>query len=112
MSLSLIQIRKVAYKIINLPTLLLPQWNKVCRQFGVEAKLLPRDVRTQWNSTFYMLEAAIAYRSVYDALTTHKDNGLRMYELSDEEWALAEQICEVLQVRLNPLLTCFQLILV
>ncbi|XP_006460998.1 hypothetical protein AGABI2DRAFT_69910 [Agaricus bisporus var. bisporus H97] len=46
-----------------------------------------------------MLEAAIAYRSVYDALTTHKDNGLRMYELSDEEWALAEQICEVLQVQ-------------
>ncbi|EKM76036.1 hypothetical protein AGABI1DRAFT_14520, partial [Agaricus bisporus var. burnettii JB137-S8] len=45
-----------------------------------------------------MLEAAIAYRSVYDALTAHKDNGLRMYELSDEEWELAEQLSEVLQI--------------
>lgn len=73
----------------------------MCRQLGVKAKLLPRDVRTQWNSTFFMLEAAIAYRLVYDALTAHKDNSLRMYELSDEEWELAEQLSEVLQVRFS-----------
>ncbi|XP_006462317.1 hypothetical protein AGABI2DRAFT_54349, partial [Agaricus bisporus var. bisporus H97] len=33
-----------------------------------------------------------------DALTAHKDNSLRMYELSDEEWELAEQLSEVLQI--------------
>ncbi len=60
---------------------------------------MPRDVQTRWNSTYDMLVFAIAYREAIDKLTGGKSAGLRKYELTDEEWVIAEQLCALLKVR-------------
>ena len=59
---------------------------------------MPRDVQTRWNSTYDMLVFAIAYRKAINKLTGDKSAGLRKYELSDEEWKVAKQLCALLKV--------------
>ena len=95
------QIRKISFKIIHSTTLLLPAWNASCAAEGLPIKLLPQDVRTQWNSTFDMLDGALKARVVVDKMTGDKAHGLRAYELSDEEWEIARQLREVLKVRVK-----------
>jgi hypothetical protein len=60
---------------------------------------MPRDVATRWNSTFDMLNYALEHREAVDAVTQRRDLGLRKYELEDHEWAIAEQLRDVLKVR-------------
>ena len=50
---------------------------------------MPRDVLTHWNSTFDMLNFAIAYCTALDDLTSNCDLNLCKYELEDDEWAVA-----------------------
>ena len=50
---------------------------------------MPRDVSTHWNSTFDMLNFAIACRTALDDLTSNRDLNLCKYELEDDEWAVA-----------------------
>jgi len=59
---------------------------------------MPRDVSTRWNSTFDMLEFAINYRKVIDAMTDKRKLGLGVYELDDHEWTLVTQLRDVLKV--------------
>ena len=61
--------------------------------------MMPRDVATRWNSTFDMLEFAIAYRKPLDDLTNNREMKLRSYELSEVEWVIAEQLAGILKVR-------------
>lgn len=64
-------------------------------------KLLPRDVKTRWNSTYEMLRVAIEYRAAVDMLCMNKNNNLRSYELTPQEWKTAKQLRHVLKVRLT-----------
>jgi len=59
---------------------------------------MPRDVSTRWNSTFDMLEFAINYCKVIDAMTDKRKLGLGVYELDDHEWTLVTQLRDVLKV--------------
>ena len=59
---------------------------------------MPRDVATRWNSTFDMLQFALRYRTPLDDLTGIREMKLRSYELSEEEWKIAEQLAGVLDV--------------
>lgn len=59
-----------------------------------------RDVLTCWNSTFDMLEYSLGHRKAVDTVTQRRELGLRKFELTDHEWEIAGQLCDVLKVRL------------
>jgi hypothetical protein len=90
--------RKIAYKIINSSTKLLPEWKRVLREVSLAEKLIVRDVATRWNSTYDMLNMSIEYRPGVDKMTEARENELRMYELSEEEWMIAKQLRDILKV--------------
>jgi hypothetical protein len=56
---------------------------------------MPRDVATRWNSTFDMLDYALAHREAVDQVTQRRD--LRKYELGDEEWDLLTELRDILK---------------
>lgn len=59
---------------------------------------MPHDVATQWNSTFDMLAFALQYQVAIDNIG-NKTANLCQYELSDYEWRIAEQLYDMLKVR-------------
>lgn len=67
-------------------------------------RVLPRDVRTRWNSTYQMLAVAVEYKEAVDKLTADKKLSMRKYELSEAEWKIATDLRDVLQVRAPVLL--------
>ena len=60
--------------------------------------MMPRDVSTRWNSTFDMIQFAVAYREPLNDLTGCRAMKLRDYELTEDEWKIAEQLSGVLDV--------------
>jgi hypothetical protein len=61
-------------------------------------RIIPRDVSTRWNSTYDMLKFALEYSKAIDILTADRQNELRNYELSEMEWTIAKQLCDILKV--------------
>lgn len=94
-----LQLRKLSFRIINSSTLLLPAWQEILRSLKLSVKNIPRDVATRWNSTYDMLSFALEYRTPIATISGDRRYGLRQYELTDEEWGLAEELCSVLKVR-------------
>jgi hypothetical protein len=92
------QLRKLAFKIVNSSTLLLPAWKQLLATLRMDERLMPRDVRTRWNSTFLMLNFAVEYRKPLDTLSGQRGNGLRGFELTQEEWEITTQLRDVLKV--------------
>ncbi|KAI5822004.1 hypothetical protein K523DRAFT_224251, partial [Schizophyllum commune Tattone D] len=80
---------RLAKAIVNLPTKLLPVWRDACGAHHLSIRMLPRDVKTRWNSIYDMLILAIKYCVVIDDLTGHRDLGLRALELTKMEWDMA-----------------------
>lgn len=93
-----LQLRKLAHKVLNSTTIYLPRWRNLCTTHKIAQRIMPRDVRTRWNSSHDMLDFALEYRPVIDAITSERELGLRSFELSAEEWLLMEQLHSVLQV--------------
>lgn len=69
----------------------------VLEDLKMQARKLPRDVRTRWNSTFRMLDVALEYQAAIARMTETQANNLRRWELSKREWAIATQLRDVLQ---------------
>ena len=65
-------------------------------------QLMSRDVCTQWNSTYVMLDFTIKYKKVINKMTASRSNGLQQYELSKHEWKVVKQLRNVLKVRPLP----------
>ena len=60
--------------------------------------MMPRDVSTRWNSTYDMLVFALKYWAALDIIMGDRDMKLRQFEMDNKEWALSQQLCEVLKV--------------
>jgi hypothetical protein len=60
--------------------------------------MMPQDVATRWNSMYDMLDFTIDYQPAVDTMTARCDLDLRKYELSPEEWEIAEELRNVLKV--------------
>ena len=52
-----------------------------------------------------MLDFAIRYRVALDTITSEHDMKLRQFELSEEDWAIAIHLRDVLKVRILNLLS-------
>jgi hypothetical protein len=83
---------------IHSTTIVLPLWFCILEKLELEARKMPRDVATRWNSTFDMLEFALQYRTAIDEIAGNKTANLRQYELNDQEWRIAEQLHDILKV--------------
>lgn len=89
------------YAIKNSTTIILPRWYAVLDELELKGCMMPRDVATRWNSTYDMLEFALAFREALDTITGDKEMKLRKYEMDDDEWEIACQLGEVLIVSLS-----------
>lgn len=76
-----LQLRKLATSIVYSPTSIHPQWNCILRNLKLKEKILPHDVRTRWNLTYRLLEAALKYRKAIDRLTSDCELGLWKLEI-------------------------------
>ncbi|KAF8232541.1 hypothetical protein L208DRAFT_1561799, partial [Tricholoma matsutake] len=59
---------------------------------------LDRQVPTQWNSDLTCLDAHLYFRSPVEQLTGAAINKLQAYQLSEDQWDLAETLSAVLEV--------------
>ena len=89
--------RRLAFKIVHSSTKLLPRWKQIVEDLKLSPRIMPRDVRTHWNSTFLMLDFALEYREALDKISSDRDLGLRAFELSKKEWEYGEQLRDVLE---------------
>ena len=74
---------------------------RYCKELKLKSRILPHNIVTQWNSTYYMLSFAIKYCCAIDAMTANKSLKLRNFELETEEWVIAKDLVAVLLVRLH-----------
>lgn len=92
------QIRKIAFAVKNSSTIILPQWFCVLEALALDERVMPRDVRTRWNSTYDMLSFAYEYKDAINDLTDIREMKLRNYEIDEEEWEIVRQLRDVLKV--------------
>ncbi|KAF8220273.1 hypothetical protein L208DRAFT_1334794 [Tricholoma matsutake] len=62
----LVKLRKLAFKIVHSSTILLPAWKTCLEDLELVLWIMPRDVTTQWNSTFDMLSFAVKYQGAIE----------------------------------------------
>ncbi|KAE9383673.1 hypothetical protein BT96DRAFT_745260, partial [Gymnopus androsaceus JB14] len=62
----LVKTRRISFKVINSPTILLPSWCKAVAGSAFCNRTLPQDVSTHWNSTYNMLAAFIKMKEYVD----------------------------------------------
>ena len=78
--------------IIHSTTIALPAWRKTCDIHKLPIRLIPRDVKTHWNSTYDMAKVALKYRSAIDEITANKSLKLRKFELDDDDWKIISDL--------------------
>jgi hypothetical protein len=73
------------------------QFAKLVAQIGIKCKQQPSlDVPTRWNSTFLMLQSTLPFRKVFETLQEQEPS--YTFGLSDEEWKMVQDICQLLKV--------------
>jgi len=70
------KLRKIAFRVINLSTIVLPAWQKLLKELRIPDRIMPCDVTTRWNSTYDMLKFALEYCKAIDILTADRQNDL------------------------------------
>ena len=95
---TVLQVRKLAYKIVHSSTILLPAWKMCLVELNLLLRIMSRDVTTRWNSTYDLLHFVVMYRSTVEQFTSDRQNDLRQYELKEAEWVIVTELCIVLKV--------------
>ncbi|KAF8171028.1 hypothetical protein K438DRAFT_1459032, partial [Mycena galopus ATCC 62051] len=49
------RVRQFSFAVVNSTTKGLPAWREACATHGKRVRVIPRDVRTRWNSVYDML---------------------------------------------------------
>jgi len=91
------KLRKLAFAIAHCK-ILLPAWKSCLRNSKLPVRIMPRDVSTRWSSTCDMLGFSIKYKAAIAKLTSEHKNDLGKYELTEEEWKIAEELGEILKI--------------
>jgi hypothetical protein len=65
----------------------------------LSARMMPRDISIRWNSTYDMVDFRVDYRVALNIITSDRDMKLRQFELSEEDWATAVHLRNVLKVQ-------------
>ena len=86
------QLRKLSFALVNSTTILLPAWKACLEELERAVRIMPRDVRTRWNSTYDMLQFALEYKDAVKMVTSDLSNNLQKYELDNEEWVIAKEL--------------------
>jgi hypothetical protein len=90
------QLRKIAFKVKNSPTITAPAWKKACKESKLSYASIPRDQPTRWNSTYQLLSFAIKYKAAFTVLLDRAS--LKLPSIAEDEWEGAEQLCSLLEV--------------
>jgi hypothetical protein len=72
---------------------------KMTQQEERDAWALTRHVATRWNSDFACLASHVELETPVKQLTSDSENDLGKYALNREQWKLAKELVEVLEVR-------------
>ncbi|KAG6809581.1 hypothetical protein H0H92_015686, partial [Tricholoma furcatifolium] len=95
--LVLVKLRRLAFKMINSTMKLLPAWKAKLEELGLNKRLMPRNVRTRWNSTYNMLTFALEYQEAITEFTKDRGNNVRNLELSSSEWDIVTELAKTLK---------------
>ncbi|KAF8690374.1 hypothetical protein AX14_002970 [Amanita brunnescens Koide BX004] len=96
--LVLAKLRKLSFKLIHSMTILGPVWKRCLADLKMDYRIMPPNVTTCWNSTYDMLDFTVKYRNVLDKMTSDRKNDLCKYEVDDNDWKLAEQLHNMLEI--------------
>ncbi|KIK91972.1 hypothetical protein PAXRUDRAFT_42608, partial [Paxillus rubicundulus Ve08.2h10] len=83
-------IHKLTFKLIHSTTKLLLAWQKILQEMKLKVTNMLRDVPTQWNSTYDMLEYALNHHEVVNSMSQNRVLGVRKFELDNREWILKD----------------------
>ncbi|KAJ3764927.1 hypothetical protein FB446DRAFT_604590, partial [Lentinula raphanica] len=89
--------RKISFKIIHSTTLLLPKWREHVAGTKFEGRVLPRDMATQWNSTYDMMSAFLEMKEQVSEFLDCSSNCLSDFVLDDDEWEAIKGLVSILK---------------
>ncbi|KAL1711230.1 hypothetical protein EV715DRAFT_215524, partial [Schizophyllum commune] len=69
----LVKLRKLAYKVVNSTTKLLPAWFRCLKDHKMAETYIPRDVSTRWNSTYDTLQYVLEHKKAIKAYLANED---------------------------------------
>ena len=87
------------YAIKNSTTQALPRWFRILEELSLKPCMMPRDVRTCWNTTYDMLQFTYEYKDAINKITDMRKMKLQDYEIEPHKWDIVKQLQDILAVR-------------
>jgi hypothetical protein len=88
----MLQLHKLAFTIKNSSTLILPEWFWILDDLSLNARMMPCDIHTHWNTTYDMLEFTYEYKEAINQITDRHEMKLQDYKIKPHEWDIIKQL--------------------